>query len=233
MLLVCVHCFLLAILYILNRYLSLAAIVCIELCADIIDRLNSKLGCKICPVLTKYNVFSGNVRQYYVQFYGDDCHYAWINEPATMEFKGRQAYDEVRENAIKKHKQHYEVSKHRICAWDIAVVTAEEAMSKNKNCRLTESASRYMLDDDLPTKLVIKLPKRKYIKRKLQDVTDVETRPAKRHKLDRTCDLETGERPVTLKLPRETDQEHSLVMEYKSDYSGSPSRIVPAGNVFI
>jgi len=142
---------------------------------------------------TKCNVFPGNIRQYYVQFYGDERHYAWINESATMEFKGRQAYDQTRENAAKKHKHLYEVSKHRITAWNIAVIAADEALSKDKSSRLAESNCRYMLVDSELTDLVIKSSKRKYTKRKLHHVTDIETRPEKRQKLDRTSDAESGE----------------------------------------
>lgn len=83
------------------------------------------------------------MRQYHVQFYGDECERGWVPETASIDFEGVEAFDEFCRRMVKEHgkdKKNYQVVPNRRAAWDIAVEHAEQAYQLTGQQRIEQFA---------------------------------------------------------------------------------------------
>jgi hypothetical protein len=166
--------------------------------------------------------------QYHVQFYGEECHHGWVNEGLTLEFAGREAFDQ-RCKAEKKKKRFkmFSVSGSRIDAWNQAAAAAEVAFGKDRGSRLADLV-QYVNDRSADA---VEPRKKKCVKRKLQEMRDIKMPLTKRQKLDTSFDAGFNVSLSSPELFHSANREQSSVADLaKSDLlcSGS-TRAIPPG----
>ena len=86
------------------------------------------------------------MRQYHVQFFGDEGERGWVGENAVMPYEGRTAFQQLCARMLardRKNEKLYSVPSRRLRPWTVAVDYAEDAYPMNRAERVRNFAFVY------------------------------------------------------------------------------------------